>query len=97
MKVKYRKKSLAEFQRLPRFPRKKGFVFFRQFRHLKALQLYSVTDNIRFRLFTDFKTNLEKTQILIENFWRVSTFGLLCQKNGFVFVNKIWHFKALNQ
>ena len=24
-------------------------------------------------------------------------FALLFQKNGFVFVNQIWHFKALNQ
>ena len=43
----------------------------------------------------DFKTNLQETQIQ-GGFGRVSAFASLSQKNGFVFVNKIWHFKALN-
>ena len=46
-------------------------------------------------LLTDFKTNLQETQIQREGFERVSTFASLSHKNGFVFVNQIWRFKAL--
>ena len=76
---------------------KNGFVFVNQMLNLKALNQYSVAHKIRFRLFTDFKTKLQKTQIQRESFWRVSKFASFSQKIGFVFVNQIRHFKALNQ
>ena len=76
---------------------KNSFVFMNQIWHYKALNQYSIAQNIRFRLLTDFKTNLQKTTIHEESFWKVSRFASLFQKNGFVFVNQIWHHKALNQ
>ena len=63
----------------------------------KALNQYSVAKKIRFRLFADFKKNSQETQIQGESFWRASTFASRSKKNGFIFVNKVWHFKALNQ
>ena len=75
---------------------KNGFVFVNQIWHFKALNHYFQPYKIRFRLLTGFKTNLQETQIQREGFGRVSTFASLSQKNSFVFVNQIWHFKALN-
>ena len=75
---------------------KNGFVFVNQIWHFKALNYYFQPYKIRFRLLTGFKTILQETQIQGEGFGRVSTFASLSQKNGFVFVNQIWHFKALN-
>ena len=48
---------------------KNGFVLLNQIFHFKFLNQYSVTHKIQFRLFTDFKTNLEETQIWGEKFW----------------------------
>ena len=75
---------------------KNGFVLVNEFSHFKALSHYFQPYKIRFRLLTGFKTILYETQIKGEGFGRVSTFASLSQKNGFVFVNQIWHFKALN-
>ena len=79
------------------FLRKNDFVFLNQIWHFKALNQYLVAQNIRFRLLTDFKTNLQETETQREKFWRVSMFALLSRENGFVFVNQTCHFKALNQ
>ena len=62
--------------------------------HFKALNQYSIAHKIQFRLLKDFKTNYSKLKYkekLSEEFPSFS------QKNGFVFVNQFWHFKALNQ
>ena len=75
---------------------KNGFLFVNQFSHFKALSHYFQPYKIRFKLLTGFKTVLQETQIQGEGFGRVSTFASLSQKNGFVFVNQIWHFKALS-
>ena len=75
---------------------KNGFVFVSQIWHFKALNYYFQPYKIRFRLFTGFKTNLQETQTQGELFGRVSMFASLSQKNGFVLVNQIWHYKALN-
>ena len=42
---------------------KNGSVFVNQIWYFKASNQYSVVQNIRFRLLTDFKTNLYETQI----------------------------------
>ena len=47
-------------------------------------------------LLTGFKTILQKILIYGEGFGRVSTFALVSQENGFVFVNQFLHFKALS-
>ena len=53
---------------------------------------YSMAEEIRFRLFKDFKRNLWRTLIYGERFWEVSGFVSLSQKNEFVFVKRILHF-----
>ena len=77
------------------FSQKDCFVFVSQFFHFKSLTHYFQPDKIRFTLLTGFKTILEETQIQGAGFERVSTFASVSQKNGFVFVNLFWHFKAL--
>ena len=47
-------------------------------------------------VFIDFKENLQVALIQGESFWRISSFARLSRKNGFVFVNQIWHSQALN-
>ena len=42
---------------------KNGFVFVNQIWHFKASNQHSLAQKIRFRLLTDFKTNLQETQI----------------------------------
>ena len=64
---------------------------------LKTLNQYSITLEIPFRSLTEFKTNLQETPIQKESFWKVSRFALFSQRNGFTFVDQIWHYKALNQ
>ena len=81
------------------FP-KNDFVFVNQISHYKALSHYSMVHRIRFRFLTEFETHLQKTPIKEERFRKVSSFGSLPQKNGFVFVvliDQIWHYKALNR
>ena len=56
-----------------------------------------MAQKIRFRLLTDFKTNLQQIPIQGESIWKVSKFASLFQKNGFAFVDQIWHYNALNQ
>ena len=73
-----------------------GFLFVNQIWHFKMFNPYFQPYKIRFRLLPGLKTNLQKTRIQREGFGRVSTFAQLSQKNGFVFVNQIWHFKVLN-
>ena len=75
---------------------KNGFVLVNQFSHFKALSIYFQPYKIRFRLLTDFKTILQKAQIYVEDFGKVSAIASLSQKNGFVFVNQFSHFKALS-
>ena len=75
---------------------KNGFVLVNQIWHFKALNHYFQPYQIRFRLLPGFKTNLQETKIQREQFGRVSMFSSLSQKNGFVFVNQIWHFQALH-
>ena len=41
---------------------------------------------IRFAIFPDFTTNLQESPIYRESFREHSLFALLCQKDGFVFV-----------
>ena len=79
------------------FSQKHGFVFVNQIFHFKDLNKYSVAHKIPLRLLTDFKTNTQETEIQREIFWRVSRLASISQKNCFVFINQIWHFKALNQ
>ena len=76
---------------------KNGFLFVNQIWHFKALNHYSQAHKIRFRLSTDFKTNLQETQVQRESFWRVLIFLSFSQKNDFVFVSEIFHFKAMYQ
>ena len=90
------RRFLKSFNVCLAFP-EKWFVFLNQIWPFKALNQDSATHKIRFRLLTNFKANLQETQIQGERFWRVSTFASLPQKKGFVFVNQIWHFKDLNQ
>ena len=74
-----------------------SFVFVHQMWHYKALNQYSMAQKIRFRLLTNFKRNLSETPIQRESFWRVTRFALFSQKKFFVFMDKIWHCKTLNQ
>ena len=75
---------------------KNGFAFVNQFSDFKTLNHNFQPDKIRFRLLTGFKTILQETRIQGESFGRVLTFASFSQKNGFVFVNQIFHFKALS-
>ena len=71
--------------------------FVDQICHYKALSQYSMALKIRFRLLTVFKKNLWETPIQGERFLTVSRLVSLSQKNGFLFVDQIWHYEALNQ
>ena len=79
------------------FTRKVVLCSLMQVLHFWALYQYSVTRKIQFRILTEPKTSLYRTPIREERFWKVSRSASLCQKNGLVFVNKIWHYKAWNQ
>ena len=76
---------------------KNGFVFVGQIRHYKDLKQYSIAQKIRFRFFPDFKTNLQEATKYRKTFQEVSTFALLSQKDGFLFVQHILHSKAFYQ
>ena len=89
--------SLWRVPRFASFSQKNGFVFADQYWHCKALNQYPITQKFRFRLLINFKTNLQETPIQQESFWRVPRFASFPQKNGFVFFEQIWHYKALNQ
>ena len=89
--------SFWRVSRLDSISQKNGFVFADQYQHCKALNQFSITEKIQFRLLTDFKTNLQEALMKPESFCRYPRFVSLSQKNGFVFVNQIWHYKALNQ
>ena len=65
--------------------------------HDKDLNQCSMTQEIRLKLFTDYKTNSQKTLIYGESFRGFSTFAQLFQKNGFEFVEQILYFCALYQ
>ena len=56
-----------------------------------------MAQKIGFRLLTNFKTNLQETPKDGGTFWRVSMLASFSHKNGFVFIEQIWHNKALNQ
>ena len=78
------------FERVSTFAslfRRNGFVFVNQNWHFRTLKNYSQAHKIRFGLLTDFKRNLQETQIQGEGFGRVLTFDSLSQKDGFVFVH----------
>ena len=89
--------SFQRVSKLTSFSQKNGFVFADQIWHYKALNQYFMAQKIRFRLLVDFKTNLQEAPIYEESFREVSRFASLFQKNDFVFVHQIWHYKALNQ
>ena len=79
------------------FTRKVVLCSLMQVLHFWALYQYSVTRKIQFRILTEPKTSLYRTPMREESFWKVSRSASLCQKNGLVFVNRIWHYKAWNQ
>ena len=83
------RESFREVLTFVSFSEKNGFVFVDQIWHSKGLNQYSMTQKIRFTIFTDFKTNLQKTLIYPESFLEDSTFASLSQKNGFVFIEQI--------
>ena len=89
--------SFWRVSRFAQFSQKNSFVFVKQIWHFQALNQYSIAEKIRFRVLTDFKLNSQDTKVQVETFWRVSRYALLCQKNGFVFINQTQDFKALNQ
>ena len=74
-----------------------GFVLVEQIWHSKAWNLYSITQKIRFRSLRDFNLNSSGTPIKRKRFSRLLSLVSLSQKNGFVFVDQIWHSKASNQ
>ena len=94
--VQYTSTKFGRVSTFPSLSQKNGFLFVNQFWHFKALNQYFQPYKIRLRLLRAFKTLLQKIQICGERFGRVSRFASGFQKNGFVFVNQIWHFKALN-
>ena len=95
-KRKYRENVLEDFQRLPPFPRKMVFYSSTNFHVLKPWII--ISNLIRFDLgfWQASKPFYRKLNNRKGAFARVSMFDSLSQKNGFVFVNQIWHFKALN-
>ena len=50
---------------------KNGFVFVNQIWHYKALNQYFMAQKVGFWLLMNFRTNLQKTSIQQESFWRV--------------------------
>ena len=75
---------------------KNEFVFLDQIWHYKPLNQYSMSRNIQFQLLIQFKANLWETPLEGESCWVVPRFTLHSKKNSFVFVDQIWHYKALN-
>ena len=96
-KPRYRKNVFGGFQGFHSFFRKNTVVFLNQIWYLKTLNQDSIDHEMLFRTLTHFKTSLQETQIYGKCFWKVSTFSSVSQKNGFVYVNQIWHLKVLKQ
>ena len=91
------KETFWEISRSASFCLKTGFVFVDQIWHYKAMYYYSIIKKIRSRRLKDPKKSLQETPSWEKSFWKVSRFALLFQKNGFVCVIKLSHYKALNQ
>ena len=94
-KLQYREKVFWRIWRDASLSQQNDFVFVDQILHSKALDQYTITEKIWFRVLEDFKTNLLKTQISGESFWRVSSFASFFQKTDFVLFDQNWHSKAL--
>ena len=56
-----------------------------------------MAQKIRLRLLADFKISFEETPRSTEVRWKVLTVASFFQKNGFVFIEKIWYFQASYQ
>ena len=96
-KIQYKEKVFREFQRLPPFPRKMVLYSSTKFGVLKPWT--NIPKLIRFDL-GFWKTSKQidrKVEDREKIFGEFKTFSSTSQKNDFVFVNQIWHFKALNQ
>ena len=91
------KETFWKISRSASFCLKTGFVFVDQIWHYKAMYYYSIIKKIRSRRLKDPKKSLQETPSWEKSFWKVSRFALLFQKNGFVCVIKLSHYKALNQ
>ena len=94
-KFQYREKVFWRIWSGASLPQQNDLVFVNQILHSKALDQYSITEKIWFRVLEDFKTNLLKTQISGESFWRVSSFASFFQKTDFVLFDQNLPSKAL--
>ena len=84
-------KKLENFKVYPFFPEKWFFI------RRPNWEFSSLVLKIWFRLLTHLQTNLNETAIWEENCRYVSNIASLSQKNGFVFVDKIFLFEACCQ
>ena len=85
------RENLRKVSKPASLSQKNGLVFVELIWHYKDLNQYSMVQKIRFTLFPDFKTNLQENTIYRKSFREVY------QKNSFVFVQQILHFKAFYQ
>ena len=91
-KLQYEEKFFEKFQGLSRFLRKMGLHL------LTKLYIFKLCINIRSlrRLYLGFD-KFKDNSSMGRNFLKSSRWVSLSQKNGFVFVDQIWHYKAMYQ
>ena len=93
-KLQYRKKVFESLKVCLAFPEIWFCICWPKF---WAFCQCSVSQKIQLKFFTGFKIYLWETLTWGETIWKVSRFGLLYQKNSFVFVDQIRQFPALIQ
>ena len=91
-KLQYEEKFFEKFQGLPCFPRKMGLHL------LTKLYIFELCINICSlrRLYLGFDNFIDNPNVG-RNFLKSSGWASLPQKIGFVFVDQIWHYKAMYQ
>ena len=94
-KLQNKEKYFGEFQGLPCFPRKMVLYLWTKFVIIKPWSIIQSLRRFHFGLWQTSNKFIGNSNI--ETFWRVPRFASLSQKNDFVFVDQICHYKALNQ
>ena len=89
-KPQHKEKVFGEFQGLPRFPRKMILYSLTKFGIIKTGTNIPWLRIFDLRFLQTSKLVFRKLQYT-ESLWKVSTFALLFQKNGLVFVKQIMH------